>query len=166
MKQKKICIMGAFAVGKTSLVQRFVRSIFSEKYLTTLGVKIDKKNLQINGQELKLILWDLAGEDNFVQLRLAYLQGSSGFILVVDGTRPETLDTALALRKKAEDKLGKVPFILLINKADLTDGWSIDNDAVARLVADGVTVLETSAKTGQGVEEAFNLLGSALLEQP
>ena len=164
MKRKKICILGAFAVGKTSLVQRFVKSIFSDKYLTTLGVKIDKKSLVIDGKGVELILWDLAGEDEFVQLRLSYLRGSSGFLLVVDGTRPDSLDTALAMREKAENEVGKVPVLLLINKVDLADQWRIDTGAVARLEEQGLRVFETSAKTGQGVEDAFHALGTELLE--
>src|ERR1051325_7234218 len=72
--QKKICMLGAYAVGKTSLVARFVRSIFSEKYHTTIGVKIDKKTLRVDDQELSLILWDLAGEDDFYQVRMSYLR--------------------------------------------------------------------------------------------
>lgn len=163
MIRKKICMLGAFAVGKTSLVERFVKSLFNERYQTSLGVKIDKKSLAINDQLLELILWDLAGEDEFVSLRLPYLRGAAGLLLVVDGTRPETLDTALALRDKAFAEIGEVPFALLINKADLTEGWHIDPRDVDRLVARGWTVLETSAKTGRGVEEAFMILGKEIL---
>jgi small GTP-binding protein len=163
MIRKKICMLGAFAVGKTSLVQRFVKSIFNERYLTSLGVKIDKKSMVVDGQDVELILWDLEGEDEFLSVRLSYLRGSSGFFLVVDGTRSETLDTALSLRDKVENEYGKMPFEVLINKADLTDEWSIDTDAIERLVGRGWTVLETSAKTGQGVEDAFCSLATAML---
>ena len=76
MFKMKVCMLGAFAVGKTSLVQQYVNSIFSEKYQTTLGVKIDKKSLQVDGQQLELILWDLAGEDEFMEVRSSYLRGS------------------------------------------------------------------------------------------
>ncbi|VAW98491.1 hypothetical protein MNBD_GAMMA20-1525 [hydrothermal vent metagenome] len=164
MIRKKICMLGAFAVGKTSLVERFVKSLFNERYQTSLGVKIDKKSLLIDDQPLELILWDLAGEDEFVSLRLPYLRGAAGLLLVVDGTRPETLDTALALRDKAITEIGEVPFALLINKADLTEGWHIDPCDIDRLVARGWTALETSAKTGRGVEEAFETLGKEMLE--
>ena len=99
MIQKKICMVGAFAVGKTSLVQRFVRSIFSEKYKTTVGVKIDKKVMNVNSQDLTLILWDLHGEDEFQELQRSYLRGTSGYFLVVDGTRPVTLDRARYLQR-------------------------------------------------------------------
>jgi len=164
MIRKKVCLLGAFAVGKTSSVQRFVRSIFSERYLTTLGVKIDKKVLRANGQEVELIIWDLAGEDEFVMVRLSYLRGAAGILLVVDGTRAETLETALALHKKVEDKIGRVPYALLVNKADRSSEWEIHSGEVDRLAERGWMVLETSAKTGQGVEDAFRALAAEMLE--
>lgn len=163
MKRKKICMLGSFAVGKTSLVRRFVKSIFDEKYLTTLGVKIDKKSMLVDGQELELILWDLAGQDDFVQLKLSYLRGSAGLLLVVDGTRPETLETALSMHNIAVGEVGRVPFLVLINKADLIDQWSVDAAVLDRLRGQGIIVVDTSAKTGQGVEAAFQTLGTRLL---
>ena len=85
--QKKICMLGAFSVGKTSLVKRYVASVFSETYLTTVGVKIDKKTVDLAGRVVNLILWDLAGEDDIASLRMSYLRGSAGYVLVADGTR-------------------------------------------------------------------------------
>ena len=97
MIQKKICTIGAFAVGKTSLIRRYVDSIFSEKYLTTVGVKIDKKPVNVLGQDVTLILWDIHGEDDFQEINMNYLRGSSAYILVVDGTRYSTLEKAYLL---------------------------------------------------------------------
>ena len=85
--KKKICLIGAFAVGKTSLVRRFVHSIFSEKYHTTVGVMIDKKQVNVNGLPVDLIIWDLHGEDDFQSVRMSYLRGASGCFYVADGTR-------------------------------------------------------------------------------
>ena len=81
MVQKKVCMLGSFSVGKTSLVRRFVESIFSDTYLTTVGVKIDKKALQVDGNDATLMLWDIYGEDDFQKLRMSYLRGASGFLL-------------------------------------------------------------------------------------
>ena len=158
MIQKKICMLGAFAVGKTSLVARFVESIFSEKYLTTVGVKISRKALQVGNQEWHLILWDLAGEDEFLQLRPSYLRGSSGYLLVVDGTRRATLDTAVSMQQRAAAAVGNVPFVVLFNKSDLENEWEIGNDACEELSRRGWPWLKTSAKTGGSVEEAFRVL--------
>ena len=101
MIQKKICMLGGFSVGKTSLVARFVHSIFSEKYLTTVGVKIDKKVVKVRDEDVNLMLWDIYGEDEFQKIRMSYLKGSSGYLLVVDVTRKSTLDMACKVQQSA-----------------------------------------------------------------
>src|SRR2546426_8612731 len=106
-----------------------LESIFSEKYHTTVGVKISKKALHVGDQEWHLILWDLAGEDEFLQIRTSYLRGSAGYLLVVDGTRRATLDTAVSIQQRIVDTVGDIPFVVLFNKADLTNEWEIANDA-------------------------------------
>src|SRR4026209_2201357 len=94
MLQKKICMLGGFGVGKTSLVSRFVTSIFSDTYLTTIGVKIDKKTFAVDAHEMTLMLWDIYGQDEFQTVRDSYLRGASGYLLVADGTRYATPETA------------------------------------------------------------------------
>jgi small GTP-binding protein len=163
--QKKICMVGAFGVGKTSLVARFVRSIFSDKYLTTLGVKIDKKALNVDGEEMTLMLWDLAGKDAFTEVKATQLRGSSGYILVADGCRASTLEAAIDLQSRAEAELGKVPFTCVVNKADLRESWEVDAAALDRLSTRGWPLLLTSAKSGEGVEELFQGLAARLLEE-
>ena len=155
MIQKKICMLGAAGVGKTSLVSRFVKSMFFEDYHSTIGVKVDRKSLSVDGVDYGLLLWDLAGEDEFVTVQDSYLRGTAGCLLVVDGTRPQTLDTAIQLRERAITVAGPVPFVLVLNKADLTDTWALDASSVDRLVADGLPAMKTSAKTGDNVEAAF-----------
>jgi len=155
MIQKKICMLGGFAVGKTSLVRRFVTNVFSDHYHTTIGVTVEKKSVTVNDQEIVLMLWDLYGEDEFQKVRDSYLRGSSAYIVVMDGTRRGTLDTALTLQQTAARTLGTVPFVSIINKADLQSEWEIDEGAIEQLRARGWTVLFGSAKLGQGVEELF-----------
>ena len=164
MLQKKICMVGAFATGKTSLVAQFVRSIFSEKYQTTVGVKIDKKTINIQDRDINLILWDLHGEDEFQKVRMSYLRGSSGYLLVVDGTRKNTLDKALDLQTRVEEAIGKVPLILVLNKSDMMDEWEINEQEIKQLGQNHWTVIKTSAKTGLGVEEVFQTLANKILE--
>jgi small GTP-binding protein len=166
MRQKKICMLGGFAVGKTSLVRRFVRHLFSDQYQTTIGVTVEKKTIAVDGQDLMLMLWDLYGEDEFQHVRESYLRGSSGYILVIDGTRQATLDTALALQQTAEGILGNVPFVSMINKSDLRSEWEIDEAAIRRLQDRGWRVILSSAKSGQGVEEAFEELARKMLTSP
>ena len=164
MIQKKICMLGAFAVGKTSLVSRYVSSLFSEKYLSTVGVKIDKKQVTVDGRDATLMLWDIYGQDDYQNIQASQLRGMSGYLLVVDGTRSATLEIARQLQQKATSVVGPVPFILLLNKADLASQWEIDESAFFKLVEQGWRVVRTSAKTGEGVEQAFTLLAKAMLE--
>ncbi len=164
MLQKKICMVGAFATGKTSLVSQFVRGIYSEKYQTTVGVKIDKKSIQVEEQTINLILWDIHGEDEFQKIRMSYLRGSSGYILVVDGTRSETLDKAISLQAEIQNEIGDVPIVVMLNKVDLTSEWELDDHCVQQLSHDNQwTVIKSSAKTGLGVEDCFHSLAAQIL---
>jgi small GTP-binding protein len=158
MLQNKICMLGGFGVGKTSLVSRFVSSIFSDRYLTTVGVKIDKKKVSLDSGEMTLMLWDIYGQDEFQTVRDSYLRGATGYLLVADGTRYSTLDTAVALQKRAESVIGRVPFLLLLNKRDLDREWQVDEETLVTLADQGWRVVKTSAKTGEGVEDAFTTL--------
>jgi len=162
MLKKKICMVGQFGVGKTSLVRRFVSSIFDDRYLTTVGVKIDRKDLTIDGKSLTLMVWDLAGEDDLAELNVSHLRGASGYVLVADGCRAATLEKAAELRQRIHKMLGPLPFVLVVNKADLRDQWEVKSAQVAEY---GWPTFETSAKAGNGVEEMFVGLGAALLGQ-
>jgi len=163
MLQKKICMLGSFAVGKTSLVRRFVESIYSDVYQTTVGVKIDKKNVKVGEKEVSLVLWDIYGEDDYQKMRWTYLRGASGFLLVADGTRRATLEKAVSLEQRAREEAGAIPFVLVINKSDLLRDWELDPALESQLAAQEWSILRTSAKTGEGVEEAFALLTQKIL---
>jgi len=164
MKARKICMIGDFAVGKTSLVSRFVHSSFDERYLTTLGVKIDTKQVTLpSGDDIKLVLWDIAGKSAFARVDSSYLRDASAYLLVVDGTRPATLDNAIELQAMTEKQLGTRPFGVLLNKSDLNDRWALDRERIASLESLGWTFSETSALNGAGVETAFTQLGSRLV---
>jgi small GTP-binding protein len=160
MLKKKICTVGQFAVGKTSLVRRFVDSIFDERYLTTIGVKIDRKDVTINGKSITLMLWDLAGEDELALLNVSHLRGASGYILVADGCRDATLAKAAELQQRIAEILGPLPFVLVVNKADLRDRWEVQSAQIAQY---GWPTFETSAKAGTGVEEMFLGLAATLI---
>jgi len=162
MIQKKICLLGAFAVGKTSLVARFVKSLYSDQYLTTVGVKVDKKTVTLDDQQLNLIIWDLAGEDEFQKVRMDYLRGAAGYLLVADGTRRGTLETARMLEQRVTQTIGALPFVLLLNKADLVNEWEVDEPVMEEVRNSGWDALKSSAKTGEGVEEAFQLLAKKM----
>lgn len=161
---KKVCMAGAFAVGKTSLVRRYVESIFDERYQTTVGVKIDKKQLEVDGQPLSLVLWDLAGEDDLAQIRPSHVRGAAGFILVVDGCRAATLDVAVGLQQRISAETGPVPFVLALNKMDLAGQWEIRATAIEPLLSQGWACTRTSAKDGTGVEQLFLDLARRMLK--
>jgi small GTP-binding protein len=165
MIQKKICMVGDFAVGKTSLVQRFVKSLFSEKYLTTMGVKIDKKVLEVDAVEVMLILWDIEGVDIYNTLKTSYLRGASGYFLVADGTRRETFADAIALQARVEETVGTVPYLILLNKSDLTESWELSHADLRSLEEAGIVAISTSAKTGDGVELAFLTLAKNMIDR-
>jgi small GTP-binding protein len=164
MLQKKICMLGSFAVGKTSLVRRFVESIYSDVYQTTVGVKIDKKNVRVNEKEVSLVLWDIYGEDDYQKMRWTYLRGASGYLLVADGTRKATLEKAVSLEQRAREEVGVIPFVLVMNKSDLIRDWELDPALESQLITQGWSILRSSAKTGEGVEESFALLARKMLE--
>lgn len=163
MIRKKICMIGTSGVGKTSLVSRFVQSIFAEKYLTTVGVRIDKKTLRVDGTDMMLMIWDLAGDDDFQRLQTSYLRGSGGYLLVADGMRRVTVELALDIQQRVVAAIGAVPFILVLNKADLADQWDMDRDRLAKLQVAGWMIVRTSAKDGTGVEEVFAGIGARML---
>ncbi|MBC7895697.1 MAG: GTP-binding protein [Cytophagaceae bacterium] len=151
-------MLGATGVGKTSLVRRYVESLFSEKYQATIGVKIDRKLVEHDGGQVSLLLWDLQGEDDLSRVRMSYLRGAAGLIYVVDGTREETLDRARSIQQGALDTVGEVPSILLINKSDLAGDWKISDGDRGTRGPQSVEVFKTSARTGDNVEQAFAAL--------
>lgn len=165
MISKKVCMLGAFSVGKTSLVSQYVHSIFSDRYLSTVGVKISKKELNADGQTVNLILWDMEGRDNFSDINVSYLRGAMGCFVVADGTRKETLDAALGIRKLALEIMGDVPCYLLLNKADLAERWEITGEMLAQAEKEGVKTIMTSAKTGQSVSTSFETLAKDMLSR-
>jgi small GTP-binding protein len=162
MIQKKVCMVGVFGTGKTSLVQRFVHSMFSERYLSTVGVKIDRKPIQIDGTDLTLVLWDLAGRDGHEDITTSYLRGTHAVLYVADGTRRETCDQLPELRALVRKAAGEVPELLALNKSDLKDRWALaagDEQALAR----AFDLVKTSAKSGDGIQETFRRIGRATL---
>lgn len=162
--QKKICMIGDFSVGKTSLIARFVRQTFSDKYLTTVGVKIDTKVVSLaDGREVKLVLWDIEGNDKLTSTTTSYLRGAAGYFLVVDGTRRQTWQSAINLQKAVTTQIGEKPFIMLLNKADLREQWEIGKKLVEERLQNDWHIIHTSAKLGKGVEEAFTQLTTLLL---
>jgi len=161
--QKKIALLGAAGVGKTSLVRRFVDSLFDEKYLTTIGVKVDKRVLRVGDDDVTLMIWDIAGAEEHFSVPSSYVKGAAGYLLVADGTRPDTLEVAAQIVEQIDRDLGKLPFVLVVNKSDLVDAWQVNEPGIAPLSDRSLGMIASSAKTGEGVEAAFARLAEATL---
>lgn len=152
---RKICMLGDFGVGKSSLVARFVRQTFSQQYLTTVGVKVDSKEVEYGAADpIKLVIWDIAGKSGLDALNMSYLRGASGLLLVADGTRESTLRAAIDLLMQSRSLLPDAQAILMVNKLDLVERWEVAPTTLAEL-RQSLPVIETSALSGDGVEQAF-----------
>ncbi len=163
MIQHKVTMLGAYGVGKTCLVRRFVTSLYDEKYLATIGVKVDEKIVHLPAQSLRLLLWDVAGAEKHFSVPMSYIRGSSGCLLVIDGTQPDSFNVGLQLWDTVQDELGALPFVVALNKMDLLQDWSVDNTMLEALMERHIPVMKSSAKTGEGVEEAFYRLATMLV---
>jgi small GTP-binding protein len=171
---KKVCLLGDFAVGKTSLVRRFVYNLFDDRYLSTIGVKVSRKTVDVSREngilELNLLIWDLAGSDGFNQARKSYLRGAAGALLVCDVTRPQTLASLQSYANDLWQMNPEARFVVAANKCDLIDAstWS-EQYLTAGQVEDfagslGAPWALTSARTGDEVEALFRYLAGVLVE--
>jgi len=167
---RKICLLGAFAVGKTSLVRRFVHEVFDERYATTLGVKIDTKIVDLDSGSVKLIIWDMEGADpadkdaELVSSRMqAYLQGVDGVLLVADGTRLSTVEIVNRIHEWFGSGYPDIPVALLLNKSDLVEQWHA-SESIMEDWAGSLQCFTTSALSGKNVERTFHYLAEALSE--
>ena len=171
MISRKICLLGAFSVGKTSLVRRFVHEVFDDRYVTTLGVKIETKLVELPEGAVKMVIWDMEGagsdkaEGELVTPRMkAYLQGVNGVLLVADGTRTASVETALELHRWLEAEHPGTPSVMLLNKADLEDEWKL-SEADMDAFPESLHYFTTSALSGDNVESTFMYFAEALNRQ-
>lgn len=166
---KKVVVIGDGAVGKTSLIKRFVQDVFDDRYLNTIGAKVMKKELGVNRPDtgeivdLKLILWDIAGQETFENVKKAYYRGASGAIVVCDVTRRETMEVMHRWIENLFDVSDIIPIVFIVNKIDLEDEAKFTAEDVEREYAPyRAAVFKTSAKTGENVEMIFHELGKLI----
>lgn len=163
--QKKICMIGSFAVGKTSLVRRFVDEQFDDRYISTIGVKLSQRKVVCDDYAVNLLLWDLAGGEDFMRSNETNLRGAAGGLLVCDLTRPQTIHSINKYADQIRRINPKVKLILIGNKADLEDELYISEDdleAVSQSIPNCV-FFRTSAKTGANVDNVFHTMANSLL---
>ena len=163
MIQKKVCMVGVQGTGKTSMVRRFVHSLFSEKYHSTVGVKIDRKVVTVAGGEVNLLLWDIEGRSEDQEVPTSYIRGAHAVLYVADGTRRATFDQLPQIRELVRSTVGEVPSLVALNKTDLTEQWALTRRDESSLPDSGLHHVRTSAKTGSGVEDAFHWLATEVL---
>jgi small GTP-binding protein len=155
-------MLGMWGVGKTSLVQQFVNSIYDDKYLSTIGVKVDKKVITVGEQDISMMLWDVAGAEDHFSVPIHYIRGSAGYLLVIDGTRRRSLEVALDLVALVEESVGSLPFVAVVNKSDLD--WELTSDEITEALQPyGGAWMPSSAKTGENVEAAFMRLAELVI---
>lgn len=170
---QKVCLIGSFGVGKTSLVRRFVERQFSDKYLSTVGVKISCKSVELPRidsqitQEVKVLIWDIEGSTKFKAIAPSYFQGAKGAVIVGDLTRQETLDS---LSDSIDSFLAVNPkshIVIALNKADLIEAEYLESLHKFYQFSDRKCVISTyltSAKSGDNVDEIFKILTRSLIE--
>ncbi len=161
--KKKIVLLGDGAVGKTSLIARFVLNKFDEKYIQTIGVRVSKKTVMVDtGKEkvdVDLMIWDILGQRGFERVKTLSLEGTQGALLVCDLTRMKTLESIEDYwYPMLLDRAGEIPVVLLANKRDLPN-WEISEEDVKRVASQiNAPYFLTSAKTGEHVDEAFHMI--------
>ncbi len=169
----KVCLVGEAAVGKTSLIRRFVLDDFDDKYIQTLGTKVSKKELTVvnpEGQgELKIdmTIWDIMGQKGFRELlKEAYFYGAKGILAVCDVTRRRTLEDLDDWIEGVYSVTGKIPIEFLANKVDLTDEAQIGEDGMVQAARAYDSPFHfSSAKTGVNVELAFQSLSERIAKE-
>lgn len=163
---KKVCLLGDFGVGKTSLVRRFVYGIFEEKYHSTIGVTISQKDVvtskNVGG---KLIIWDLAGSDKFNGNHTSYLSGASGAFLVCDLSRESTYESIKGYLERFKEVCPSAGVNIIGNKADLLSSIHESKIKFVELAQEtGFPYFLTSAKTGINMDSAFQTLAQTMVE--
>ncbi|TET90410.1 MAG: GTP-binding protein [Methanomassiliicoccales archaeon] len=169
----KVCLVGDSSVGKTSLIKKYVFDQFDDRYISTLGTKVTKRELSIPYPnldlevEVKLLIFDIIGEKGFRQLlREAYYQGANGLMAVCDVTRGETLDSLDDWIDNAYDVTGNVPLHVMANKIDLKDEVVVSEREINQVSKAFDSPFDfTSAKTGENVEKVFELIAKRLVNK-
>jgi small GTP-binding protein len=171
---KKICFIGDYGVGKTSLIRRFVDRQFSDHYLSTIGVKISRKVIEFSWSDrferqlLQLIIWDLEGQTKFHTITKTYLQGATGAIVVADLNRQDTIarieehiKTAMTVNPQG------IKIIVVLNKCDMLASEEVEQLlklSKTQNLSEAIAIYRTSAKTGENVDEIFQKLAHSMMQ--
>ena len=158
--RKKILLLGLYGSGKTSVFRRYVDGVFSEEYMSTLGVNIKNKNCNLSHANVELLIWDVADTDEFYSMQNQYYKGTSGVFVVLDATRIESIERFGVYHAAVQKSCGNIPIVGLLNKSDLDPTTGL-NECLAK-IPESIQVIKTSAKTGENIENAFETLASCM----
>jgi small GTP-binding protein len=170
MLVKKICILGDPAVGKTSLVGRYVLQQFGEEYLSTIGARVCEKKVELEvggtATTVELVIWDIAGQNQFTSVTPSFYRGAEGALIVCDPSRRETFRNLFRWDHQFRENAAAPNAVLLFNKSDIADGWEVTKEEAEALAGElGYPFNFTSARTGHNVEESFIILVRRMLEK-
>ena len=160
----KICLIGDPAVGKTSLIRRYVYNEFSDDYISTIGTKVSKKVVNIGGDTITLMIWDILGQKQH-NISDIYYRGSSGAIFVADLTAKETMDSFPEWYNGFKNIAGDVPVVIALNKNDLDAEYDEEYAIKISSRIGNFPVVRTSAKTGENVERIFEIITRDILKR-
>ncbi len=166
----KVCLVGEGAVGKTALIRRFIHDEFDDRYISTLGAKVSKKELTLRSPrgggnlDLDMTIWDIMGEKGFRELlKEAYFHGAQGILAVCDITRKDTLTDLQDWIRAVNKVTGNIPIHFLANKYDLKEHMAFTEQELAQVASNYRSPYTyTSAKTGENVEKAFHTIAELI----
>jgi small GTP-binding protein len=156
----KITVIGDGAVGKTSLIKKYTQGSFQKDYIKTLGAQFSKYDEEIDGNNCKLFFWDIAGQREFDFMRPTFYKGSKAAIIVFSHTDDDSFDHIPEWHEDIKNYTGELPIVLFGNKTDLMKEDDTKDEMASKIVEerDFLGYYKTSAKTGQGVFEAFQAI--------
>ena len=165
----KIVVVGDFAVGKTTLIINFTEKTFRGMYVPTVGVQFTKKTINIDDDQVELTIWDIAGQDKFAKVRQTFYENAAGFLIVYDTTRKNTIENIKMWYEDVIKNTEAIPCVVIGNKKDLVDQRQVNEDDIKKIIQNENLKIqlqfETSAKTGENVDDGFKSLVKILINK-